>query len=218
MPYTDDEIDNAEANMEAQAQTIVANLAVGGVANPINLDNQSTINMNTLFRIKSLLDEVSRFVTAGVARIDRWLTDLDLDLGVAEDRVDQARELGLEDDTLVLFSGDNGGADYFKSKEHPRGFHGANVDPKTGVEFRGKKGNLFEGGLRVPFLMSWPARLPQGVTYDLPTNENDLTLERVEMDGRVNIDRNLVGDRRRIPTVGRHLRLVLQCRECKRRE
>jgi hydrogenase large subunit len=40
----------------------IQNLAVGGVANAINLDNQSTINMNTLFTIKNLLDEMHDFV------------------------------------------------------------------------------------------------------------------------------------------------------------
>ncbi len=40
----------------------IQNLAVGGVANAINLDNQSTINMTTLFNIKNLLDEMTDFV------------------------------------------------------------------------------------------------------------------------------------------------------------
>ena len=40
----------------------IQNLAVGGVANAINLDNEATLNMNKLYAIKSLLDEVSRFV------------------------------------------------------------------------------------------------------------------------------------------------------------
>ena len=40
----------------------IQNLAVGGVANAINLDNPSTINMNTLFTIKDLLDEMTDFI------------------------------------------------------------------------------------------------------------------------------------------------------------
>ena len=72
------------------------------------------------------------------------------------------RELGLDQNTLVLFSGDNGGADYFVSPEFPRGVHGANKDPRTGVEFRGKKGQLYEGGLRVPVVARWPGRIAPG--------------------------------------------------------
>ncbi|MCG6925002.1 MAG: nickel-dependent hydrogenase large subunit [Acidobacteria bacterium] len=40
----------------------IQNLAVGGVANAINLDNQATLNMEKLYRVKSLLDEVVGFV------------------------------------------------------------------------------------------------------------------------------------------------------------
>jgi hydrogenase large subunit len=40
----------------------IQNLAVGGVANAINLDNQATLNMEKLYRVKSVLDEVVDFV------------------------------------------------------------------------------------------------------------------------------------------------------------
>jgi hydrogenase large subunit len=40
----------------------IQNLAVGGVANAINLDNEATMNMNTLWEIKSLLDGVQSFI------------------------------------------------------------------------------------------------------------------------------------------------------------
>ena len=40
----------------------IQNLAVGGVANPINLDNQATLNMQKLYMVKDLLDEVATFV------------------------------------------------------------------------------------------------------------------------------------------------------------
>jgi arylsulfatase A-like enzyme len=76
------------------------------------------------------------------------------------------KELNLDDKTLVIFSGDNGGADYFTSPEHPRGIHSANKNPQTGVEFRGKKGNLYEGGLRVPFIARWPGKIAPGRVTD----------------------------------------------------
>jgi len=40
----------------------IQNLAVGGVANAINLDNQATLNMEKLYRVKSILDEIQAFV------------------------------------------------------------------------------------------------------------------------------------------------------------
>ena len=76
------------------------------------------------------------------------------------------KELGEEENTLVFFSGDNGGADYFKSAKHPRGFHSANKHPVTGIEYRGNKGNLYEGGLRVPFIAWWPGMIEPGRVTD----------------------------------------------------
>ena len=75
-------------------------------------------------------------------------------------------ELKLDQNTVVFFCGDNGGADYFKDEQHPRGFFGANKHPQTGVEFRGRKGQLYEGGLRIPMIAKWPGRIPQGKVSD----------------------------------------------------
>jgi len=81
--------------------------------------------------------------------------------------LDLLKELNLQKNTLVILCGDNGGNDYFRDKAHPRGFHGANVHPKTGVEFRGTKGTLYEGGLRIPMVAYWPGRIAPGRKSDL---------------------------------------------------
>ncbi len=101
--------------------------------------------------------EPARRYAAMVSMLDRQIGDLFALL----------KDLGLDERTLVFFSGDNGGADYFRSKEDPRGVHVANKDPRTGVEFRGHKGNLYEGGLRIPFIARWPGKIAPGRVSDL---------------------------------------------------
>lgn len=88
--------------------------------------------------------------------------------------LDLLAELKTDDNTIVFFIGDNGGQDYFPSKERPRGFFGPNVNPKTGVEFRGHKGNLYEGGLRILFLAQWPEKIKGGQVSDLLFNQVDV--------------------------------------------
>ena len=76
------------------------------------------------------------------------------------------KEFGIDEETIIFFCGDNGGDDYFASKNHPRGFHGPNVNPKTGKAFRGRKGNLYEGGLRIPMIVRWPGKISPGRVSD----------------------------------------------------
>lgn len=97
--------------------------------------------------------------------------------------LDLLRELDLEENTLVFFTGDNGGQDRFKSKEYPRGFYGPNVDPQSGVEFRGGKGSLYEGGLRIPFLARWPGKIPAGTVSDLLCYQVDIMPTLAQLTG-----------------------------------
>lgn len=71
------------------------------------------------------------------------------------------KDQGLDENTLVIFTSDNGGAHYV-------GIDHLN-DP-----YRGWKATFFEGGIRVPLFMRWPARLRQGQTLDEPVSHFDI--------------------------------------------
>ncbi|MFM7209164.1 MAG: sulfatase-like hydrolase/transferase, partial [Verrucomicrobiota bacterium] len=77
------------------------------------------------------------------------------------------RELKQLDDTLVFFISDNGGTR--RSEGESKHFTGSLNTP-----FSGDKGTSLEGGIRVPFIVSWPARLPKGTTFDHPVSTLDL--------------------------------------------
>ena len=83
-----------------------------------------------------------------------------LDRGVG--RVLEAlRENGLEENTLVIFTSDNGGAGYIGL-------------PDVNRPFRGWKITLFEGGIHVPYFMKWPARIEAGQRFDAPVHHFDI--------------------------------------------
>jgi len=76
----------------------------------------------------------------------RMIESMDLQIG----RVMQAlADNGLAENTIVIFTSDNGGERF--SDTWP---------------FSGKKTELLEGGLRIPAIISWPARIPRGRTSD----------------------------------------------------
>jgi arylsulfatase A-like enzyme len=67
------------------------------------------------------------------------------------------KELGIEKNTLIMFSGDNGGA----------GHGNKNTNPRTGlVQYRAGKGSIYEGAFRVPFIACWPGEIPSGRISD----------------------------------------------------
>jgi arylsulfatase A-like enzyme len=82
-----------------------------------------------------------------------------LDDGVGR-LLDIIDDLKLASDTLVFFLSDNGG---------PVGVNGSSNHP-----LRGAKGQLYEGGIRVPFAARWTGRLPAGKDYRQPVISLDI--------------------------------------------
>ena len=74
-------------------------------------------------------------------------TEADRQIGRLLERLD---ELGLADDTVVIFSSDNGPEDILVRNAAHSGVGSAGP-------FRGRKRSLYEGGVRVPFILRWPA-------------------------------------------------------------
>lgn len=96
-----------------------------------------------------------------------------MDSGIGE-IIDALERTGKQDNTLVIFLSDNGGQFSWHSETE---YHGRYADkPHTvlGNNFplRGWKGDLYEGGIRVPALINWPGQLEPGV-IDFPVHVSD---------------------------------------------
>ena len=74
--------------------------------------------------------------------------------------LDQLEESGISNNTMVFFLSDNGG---------PYKKNASNNSP-----LREGKGSLYEGGIRVPFAMQWPAKVKGGQVYDKPVISLDI--------------------------------------------
>ena len=83
---------------------------------------------------------------------------IDRSVGRVLDTLDQE---GLADNTLVMFTSDNGGAGYIGI-------------PEVNQPFRGWKITMFEGGLRVPMLIKWPRKITAGTVVDTPVAHIDV--------------------------------------------
>lgn len=89
----------------------------------------------------------------------------------------ELENLGLRENTIIIFQSDNG-----YSTEERAHFGGGS----SGV-FRGSKGSLFEGGIRVPAAISWPAKLKKGEVRDQMAVNADWMPTLAELCG-INID------------------------------
>ena len=103
-----------------------------------------------LEKFKDVIDKKRQLALAMTKALDRNVGKI----------LEALRKNGLEENTLVVFFSDNGG----KPKDNG----------SLNTPLRGEKGQLWEGGTRIPFCMQWPARIKGGRSLDFPVMGLDL--------------------------------------------
>src|SRR5690606_19410293 len=106
--------------------------------------------------------EGKRSYAAQVSRLDR-------DLGALRALLDSLR---IADNTLIVFASDNGATFLRRSNDGTTDIVGRWFNGTLG--YRGFKGDLYEGGLRVPAIAHWPARIRGGGTSAVRVDFADL--------------------------------------------
>ena len=111
-----------------------------------------------LHAMKSDYDSLSMIESHTERVYGAMMLSLDRGIGKVIDAVEAA---GISDNTLIIFSSDNGGADYVGL-------------PNLNAPYRGWKMTFFEGGTHVPFFMRWPNRIEAGTKYQRPVTHIDI--------------------------------------------
>lgn len=102
---------------------------------------------------------------AMVCRIDTYVGEI----------VNLLKELGLTENTIILFSSDNG--PHLEGGADPQFFN-------SNGGLRGFKRDLYEGGIRVPLIVSWPGTIEKGRVSDHPSAFWDLLPTLADLTGR----------------------------------
>ena len=140
--YTNEAVKAIEANRN---RPFFLYLAHWGVHNPLQA---ARADFDALAHIE---DRTLRVYAAMIRALDRGVGRV----------LDALEAHGLTENTLVIFTSDNGGAGYLGL-------------PDVNKPYRGWKLTLFEGGVHVPFMAQWPSRIPAGSRYDHPVSHMDI--------------------------------------------
>ncbi len=124
-------------------------LAYNAVHGPLRTDKSKPASAPEAW-VKKALDRGVSFLRSDYVAI---LEHMDHNIGRLVDLLD---ELGVADDTLIVFVSDNGGCTMEEGAAGGR-------FPGNNGPFSGGKATTYQGGLNVPFLMNWNGRLPEGM-------------------------------------------------------
>jgi arylsulfatase A len=114
-----------------------------------------------LYKDKKEWPERARIVAAMDSMVDRHVGEL----------LALIKELGIDDNTIVFFTSDNGASR-----------HWPGILDSCG-ELKGIKGSSYEGGLRVPMVVRWPGKIKVGTVSDLPWYFPDVMPTLAELAG-----------------------------------
>jgi arylsulfatase A-like enzyme len=103
-------------------------------------------------RVPQFSDERKRIHAAMIVALDDGVGRI----------LDRLQEIGVAENTLVVFTSDNGGPEV------------TDADGRCNAPYVGHKRNLYEGGIRLPYMIRWPARVRAGATFTEMVSTLDL--------------------------------------------
>ncbi len=120
-----------------------------------------------------------------------FIQDLDMSVGRI---VETLEYMNLTENTLILFTSDNGGEIPSNRPEAPE-IQAQQAGLKINGDLRGDKHTIWEGGTRVPFIVSWPGKIKAGsVSHDM-INMVDVFATLCEMtDGKLPVSKAVAPD------------------------
>ena len=113
---------------------------------------------NPLQAIRSDVEQMSHMSGHNLKVYSGMIRALDRSVG---EIIRTLKELNIYGRTLIFFTSDNGGANYIELED-------------INKPFRGWKISFFEGGIRVPFILSWPDQIDPGLKFDKPVHHFDI--------------------------------------------
>ena len=113
---------------------------------------------NPLQAIRSDVEQMNHMSDHNLKVYSGMIRALDRSVG---EIIRTLKELNIYGRTLIFFTSDNGGANYIELED-------------INKPFRGWKISFFEGGIRVPFILSWPDQIDPGLKFDKPVHHFDI--------------------------------------------